>query len=114
MPPSPYEWPLDWDTLVVVPVMTATYVWAQRRWPPAPGGRLASALSQLLVLAVMLTPLATIALHYLLSAHLLQNVVLSEWAPALAVLGLAPRLARDLERFGVVRVATHPLVALPA
>jgi putative membrane protein len=114
MPPSPYEWPLDWDTLVVVPAMTAIYVWTQRRWPAAPGRRLAFAGSQLLVLAVMLTPLATIALHYLLSAHLLQNVVLAEWAPALAVLGLAPRLARDLERFGVVRVATHPLVALPA
>jgi cytochrome c oxidase assembly factor CtaG len=111
---SPYDWPLDWDTLVVVPAMTAAYIWAQRRWPASPERRIAFAASQLLVLAVMLTPLATIALHYLLSAHLLQNVVLAEWAPALAALGLGPSLARELERFRLVRFATHPLVALPA
>jgi putative membrane protein len=111
---SPYDWPLDWDTLVVVPGMTAAYVWAQRRWPAPPRRRVAFAVSQLLVLAVMLTPLDTLALHYLLSMHLLQNVVLSEWAPALAVIGIARALAHDLERFRLVRVATHPLVALPA
>jgi putative membrane protein len=114
MPPRPYEWPLDWDTLVVVPALTALYVWTQRRWPASPARRVAFALSQLLVLAVMLTPLATIALHYLLSAHLLQNVALAEWAPALAVLGVAPSLARELERFRIVRLATDPLFALPA
>jgi cytochrome c oxidase assembly factor CtaG len=114
MPPSPYEWPVDWDTLLVVPGLTALYVWTQRRWPATPARRACFALSQLLVLAVMLTPLATIALHYLLWAHLLQNVVLAEWAPALAVVGLAPSLVRELERYRVVRVATHPLVALSA
>ena len=111
---SPYEWPLDWDSLVVVPAMTAAYVWTQRRWPATPPRCLAFAVSQLLVLAVMLTPLATIALHYLLSAHLLQNVVLAEWAPALAVLGLSPALVRRLDRFRSFRLVTHPLVALPA
>ena len=110
---SPYEWPLDWDTLVVVPAMTMAYVWAQRRWPAPTERRVAFALSQLLVLAVMLTPVETIALHYLLSAHLLQNVVLAEWAPALVVLGIGRSLARELERFRLVRVVTHPLVALP-
>jgi cytochrome c oxidase assembly factor CtaG len=111
---SPYDWPLDWDTLVVVPGMTAAYVWSQRRWPASSRRRVAFAVSQLLVLAVMLTPIDTIALHYLLSFHLLQNVVLVEWAPALAVIGVAPSLARELERFRLVRVATHPLFALPA
>jgi putative membrane protein len=114
LPVSPYHWPLDWDTLVVVPGMTAAYVWTQRRWPATPPRRVAFAASQLLVLVVMLTPLATIALHYLLSMHLLQNVALAEWAPALAVVGLAPSLARELGRFRLVRVVTHPLVALPA
>src|SRR5919202_1622454 len=94
--------------------MTAAYVWTQRRWPASAQRRLAFAASQLLVLVVMLTPLETIALHYLLSVHLLQNVVLAEWAPALAVVGLAPSLARELERWRVVRLLTHPLVALPA
>ena len=111
---SPYEWPLDWDTLVVVPVITAAYVWTQRLWPASPARRFAFALSQLLVLAVMLTPLATIALDYLLSVHLLQNVVLAEWAPALAVVAIAPSLARELERFWLVRLLTHPALALTA
>ena len=35
----------------------------------------------------------------LLTAHLLQNVVLAEWAPALLVLGLPPELGRKLARF---------------
>ena len=111
---SPYEWPLDWDALVVVPALTAAYVWTQARWPAGPPRRVAFAVSQLLVLVVMVTPLATIALHYLLAVHLLQNVVLAEWAPGLAVLAVAPSLARELERFRLVRVSTHPLVALPA
>ena len=33
------------------------------------------------------TPLHHLGLHYLLTAHLLQNVILAEWAPLLAVLG---------------------------
>jgi putative membrane protein len=94
--------------------MTALYVWTQGRWPASPARRASFAASQLLVLAVMLTPLATIALHYVLWAHLLQNVVIAEWAPALAVLGLAPSLVRELERFRVVRFATYPAVALSA
>ena len=110
---SPYEWPLDWDTLVVVPAMTMAYVWAQRRWPAPTERRVAFALSQLLVLAVMLTPVETIALHYLLSAHLLQNVVLAEWAPALVVLALPPAAVAAARRSGALRVLTHPLVALP-
>ncbi len=35
------------------------------------------------------TPLHHLGLHYLLTAHLLQNVILAEWAPLLAVLGIS-------------------------
>ena len=59
-----------------------------------------------LILAVFVTPLHPIALHYLLSIHLLQNVVLAEWAPALCVIGLPAALP-------VPRRLTHPFVALP-
>jgi putative membrane protein len=59
------------------------------------------------------TPLHTIALHYLLSVHLLQNVVTAEWAPGLVVFAMSPALARELERHAAVRFVTHPLVALP-
>jgi hypothetical protein len=44
--------------------------------------------------AVFATPLETLALNYLLTAHFLQNVTVAEWAPALLVLSLPPQLAR--------------------
>ncbi len=46
-----------------------------------------------LLLAVTITPIETISLEYLLSVHLIQNVVLAEWAPLLAVLAIPPALA---------------------
>ncbi|HEY8630693.1 MAG TPA: cytochrome c oxidase assembly protein, partial [Gaiellaceae bacterium] len=52
-------------------------------------------------------------LHYLLSVHLLQNVVTAEWAPGLVVFAFAPALARELARFTAVWFITHPFVALP-
>ena len=54
-----------------------------------------------------------IALHYLLSVHLLQNVVTAEWAPGLMVFAIAPQLARELASLRIVRWLTHPLVSLP-
>ena len=59
------------------------------------------------------TPIHHLGLHYLLSAHLLQNVILAEWAPLLAVLGVSPAMAAAFSRFAVWRLLTHPAVALP-
>ncbi len=81
---------------------------AAQRWRIA-----AFAAGLVLLLAVLITPVDTLALHYLLSAHLLQNVVLAEWAPALCVLGLPPALAAALARLPAAAALTHPLVALP-
>jgi cytochrome c oxidase assembly factor CtaG len=49
----------------------------------------------------------------MVSFHLLQNVMLADWAPPLLVLGFTPQLAREAERFRVVRAMTRPHVALP-
>ena len=51
-----------------------------------------------LLVAALVTPLDTLARTYLVWAHLLQNVVLAEWAPLLLVLGIPPSLARSLSR----------------
>jgi putative membrane protein len=59
------------------------------------------------------TPVATLALHYLLSAHLLQNVALAEWAPALAVAAIPAGLAERMAAARPLRPLLHPLVALP-
>jgi putative membrane protein len=68
----------------------------------------------MLLLAVAFwTPLHHLGLHYLLTAHLLQNVILAEWAPLLAVLGVSAPMAVALARRRAWRVAVHPAVALP-
>ena len=112
-PVSPYDWHLHWSVVAALAVLAGLYVWGQRRHPSGERRRLAFELGLILLLAVYLTPIETIALHYLLSVHLLQNVVTAEWAPALVVYAIAPSLARELERVQAVRVLTHPLVALP-
>lgn len=112
-PVSPSPWHLHWTVVVALAALAGLYLWAERRWPAARERRVAFDLAVLLLLVVYVTPLHTIALHYLLSVHLLQNVVTAEWAPGLVVFGLSPALASRLERFTTVRVLTHPLVALP-
>ena len=110
---DPHSWSLHWDVLLAIGALAAAYFWSQRRWPVDTTRKAAFDLAVILLLAVYVTPLHTIALHYLLSVHLLQNVVTAEWAPGLIVFALAPSLARELERLAAVRFLTHPLVALP-
>jgi putative membrane protein len=104
---DPHSWALHWDTLLALVVLTGAYLWTQRRWPADAGRRAAFDIAVILLLAVYVTPLHTIALHYLLSIHLLQNVVTAEWAPGLVVFAIAPALGRAVAPF------IHPLVALP-
>ena len=66
-----------------------------------------------LLAAAFWSPLHHLGLHYLLTAHLLQNVILAEWAPLLAVLGISGPMAAALARFRWWRLATHPACALP-
>ena len=65
----------------------------------------------ILLVATAVTPLDALTYH-LLSAHLLQNVVLAEWAPALLVLGLPPALAAQIGEIKPLRLLTRPPVAL--
>jgi cytochrome c oxidase assembly factor CtaG len=90
---DPYSWSWNPEALVLLPALTAAYLWAIRRYPAAPSRVACFAIAIALLLAVTITPIETIALNYLLSVHLIQNVVLAEWAPLLAVLGIPPALA---------------------
>jgi len=110
---DPYRWSWNPEALLLVPLMTAGYFLALRRFL-APRWRIACFLTAMvLLLGVTITPLETIAMNYLLVIHLLQNVVLAEWAPLLVVVGLPPALAATLAQAPVVRTLTHPAVALP-
>jgi putative membrane protein len=110
---DPYRFSWDADALVVIPGTAAAYLIALVRFPPS-RWRVASILTGCaLMLAVSIGPVDTLALHYLLSMHLLQNVVIAEWGPLLCVLALTPRMAEELERLPGARLLTRPLVALP-
>jgi cytochrome c oxidase assembly factor CtaG len=69
----------------------------------------AAALGVFLVFAAFVTRLEPLANHTFLWAHLLQNVVLAEWAPALLLLAIPPRFAERASSFPLFR----PFVALP-
>jgi len=111
--PSPWSFGPAWVELAAIACLGAVYALAYRRHPapPARFGAFAAALA--LLVLVFVSPLDTLSLHYLLSAHLLQNVVLAEWAPALAVAGLGAGMAEALARRRPVAALTRPLVALP-
>src|SRR5205814_2511702 len=110
---SPYAWQADLDTTLVVPLLALAYLFLAGRYGTT-ADRAASFAGSLLLLAVAFwTPIHHVGLHYLLTAHLLQNVILAEWAPLLAVLGLTPAMAAAASRFRLWRALTHPAVALP-
>ena len=86
---DPGAW--SWSPEALVPVAARRVVPARR----APGGeRLAGALRSSRAARcsslALVSPLDTVARDYLVWGHLLQNVVLAEWAPLLLVLGLPP------------------------
>src|SRR5205814_4181066 len=110
---SPYAWQADLDTTLVVPLLALAYLFLAGRYGTT-ADRAASFAGSLLLLAVAFwTPIHHLGLHYLLLAHLLQNVILAEWAPLLAVLGLSPAMAAAVAHLRAWRLLTHPAVALP-
>jgi cytochrome c oxidase assembly factor CtaG len=111
--PSVTSWYPAWWEIAALLALAVAYALAARRWSPTPPRAASFAVGIGLALAAVTTPLATIAVHYLLSAHLLQNVVLAEWVPALLVLGVPPGLAAMLVEHSALRFLTRPVVALP-
>jgi putative membrane protein len=92
----PYAWPTDSDAYALVPALALAYYLLVRRHSIARWRIGCFAVAMLLLAAVFATPLQTLALNYLLTAHFLQNVALAEWVPALLVLSLPPQAARQV------------------
>jgi cytochrome c oxidase assembly factor CtaG len=101
--------------LALTAVAAVLYWAAARRDPP---GRRAFlfAVGLLLIVGALNSPLETIAVNYLLLIHLLQNVMIADWAPPLILLGLTPAMRRAIARRGGPAFAwiTRPKIALPA
>ena len=108
----PYEWSWSPEALLLLP-LAAGYALTARRVGINRDRALAFGAGTALVALALVTPLDTIARRYLLSAHLLQNVVLAEWAPALLVLGIPAALAAAAATRRSLRFLVNPLVALP-
>jgi cytochrome c oxidase assembly factor CtaG len=107
---SPSDW--SWSAEALVPVGLAVAYLACIRVRSV--ARTIAFLSGCaLLVTALVTPLDTLAREYLVWAHLLQNVVLAEWAPLLLVLGIPPALAERLSRPRVVAALTRPVLALP-
>jgi cytochrome c oxidase assembly factor CtaG len=103
--------------LGVVALVIAGWVWTARRGeqPVSRSRRVAFGAAAVLLVAVWVTPLATLAQHYLLAAHLIQVLMLMGPVPALLLLSL-PRDARIAPRSipAPLRLAVHPVVAIVA
>jgi cytochrome c oxidase assembly factor CtaG len=109
---DPYAWSWNPEAIAILGLAVA-YVAAVRRYP-AHAWRIACfGAAIVLLLAVAVTPIHTLGMHFLLTVHLLQNVVLAEWAPLLVVVGIPPALAASIARPSAIRALTHPAVALP-
>jgi cytochrome c oxidase assembly factor CtaG len=113
--PDPYSFSFEPLFLALGAVAAVAYWRAARRDPP--GWRtLPFAAGLLLVVGALNSPLETIAANYLLLIHLLQNVMIADWAPPLLLLGLTPAMRATIARHGGTAFAwvTRPKIALPA
>jgi cytochrome c oxidase assembly factor CtaG len=108
---TPGAW--SWSAEALVPLALAAWYLVAMRDEREVARTVSFLAGCALLVAALVTPLDTLARTYLVWAHLLQNVVLAEWAPLLLVLGIPPALAERLSRPKVVRALTRPYVALP-
>ena len=100
---------LSAEAIGLAPALAVGLALAYRGTPASRPRLVAGALGVGLVFAAFVTQLQPFATHTFLWAHLLQNVVLAEWAPLLLVLAVPLRLAERAAGFPLFR----PFVALP-
>jgi putative membrane protein len=113
--PAPSSFTFEPLFLALAAVAALLYVRAARGQRP-PAWRIALfSLGLLLVVVALNSPLETIATNYLLLFHLLQNVMIADWAPPLLILGLTPTMRAAVARAGgrPFAVLTRPRIALP-
>ncbi len=115
MPPSPWSFTFEPLFLVLAGVAVVLYVRAWRRAPGPPWRAWCFGAGVVLVVGALNSPLGTIAIEYLVLFHLLQNVMISDWAPPLLLIGLTPAMRGAVAARGGRWFAslTRPTVALP-
>jgi cytochrome c oxidase assembly factor CtaG len=113
--PAPSSFTFEPLFLVLTVVAGVLYFRAARRERPPTWRIVLFSLGLLLIAGALNSPLETIAANYLLLFHLLQNVMIADWAPPLLILGLSPSMRASVARAGgkPFAVLTRPRVALP-
>jgi cytochrome c oxidase assembly factor CtaG len=113
--PAPSSFTFEPLFLALTLVAGVLYFRAARRERPPAWRVVLFALGLLLIAGALNSPLETIAANYLLLFHLLQNVMIADWAPPLLILGLTPSMRASVARAGGKPFAalTRPRVALP-
>lgn len=113
--PSPWSFSFEPVFAALAIAAVVLYVRAWRR-EPGPAWRAWSfGAGIVLVVGALNSPLGTIAIEYLVLFHLLQNVMISDWAPPLLLIGLTPGMREGIARLGGSWFAklAKPAVALP-
>ena len=115
MTPSPWSVRLEPAFLVLAGIAAVLYLRAWRREPGAAWRAWCFGAGLLLVVGALNSPLGTIAVEYLVLFHLLQNVMISDWAPPLLLLGLTPAMRAAIAARGGAPFAkiTRPGITLP-
>jgi putative membrane protein len=114
--PSAGSFSFEWIFLVLAAAAVYGYVRLARTVErPGAGRATLFGLGIALIAIPLNSPLETIAIHYLLVIHLLQNVMIADWAPPLLVLGLTPAMRDAVSARGgrPFALLTRPFVALP-
>jgi putative membrane protein len=97
------------EAVAVAPTLAVGLLLVARRGKVSRARLVAGALGVVLIFAAFATELEPLANHTFLWAHLLQNVVMAEWAPALLLLAVPAGVAAHASGFPLFR----PFVALP-
>jgi cytochrome c oxidase assembly factor CtaG len=102
------------EPLFIVLAIAAAVLYVRHVRTAGPGRRLLFGLGLACIVVPLNSPLETIAVHYLLLAHLAQNAISADIAPPLLILGLTPEAREALERVGgrLLQGVTSPAIAL--
>jgi putative membrane protein len=114
--PSPWSFTFEPVFVVLAAVAAVLYVRAWRREPGPAWRAWCFAAGIALVVGALNSPLGTIAIEYLVLFHLLQNVMISDWAPPLLLIGLTPTMRAGIAARGghAFEMVTRPGITLPA
>ena len=113
--PGPYTFSLE-PLFLALAAASGVLYWRAARAARLPWWRPVLFGTGLVLIAASLnSPLETLAAHYLLVIHLLQNVIIADWAPPILILGLTPAMRLAIARRGgrPFAWATRLRIALP-